>query len=387
MNVIPTYESDRPIDVATATEADGDAARRRKRTVTGIAALTVAVICLFLASILPSGFVIRQPGPVVNTLGVVQDTDGNEIPLIEMPEDIQTYETSGTLSLTTVQIVGSRESTPNWFQLAQAWLDPSKAVMDIDQVFPQDQTAEERQEQDAMQMTSSQESATAAALIQLGYDIPTEMQILEVTQDGASVGKLELGDVVNSIDGTAVADVLEMREVIARGEGADVTVNITRDGETQDVVITPTQGEADGETLWLIGVGAAPVYELPFDVQIMLENIGGPSAGMMFALGIIDTLTPGEMTGGEAIAGTGTITPDGTVGPIGGIQQKMQGALRAGSDFFLAPESNCNEVVGHVPDGLTVVKVSTLDEARDAVETIGDGDEVAIAALATCTAP
>ena len=384
-NVIPTYDSGQPNAVTMTDDATLAAARRRKRTITGITALTIAIICLFLASILPSGFVIRQPGPVVNTLGEVQDTDGNEIPLIEMPADVETFETSGALSLTTVQIVGNRESTPNWFQLAQAWFDPSKAVMNIDQVFPKEQTSEERQEQDALMMANSQHDATAAALIELGYDVPIELQIAQVLDDGASVGKLEVGDVVNSINGTPVADVLDMRDAIAAGNGADVTVNVVRDGEAQDVVITPVKGDADGETIWMIGVSAGPAYDFPFDVSIMLENIGGPSAGMIFALGIIDSLTPGEMTGGKSIAGTGTINYVGEVGPIGGIQQKMQGAVRAGSEYFLAPAANCNEVVGHVPDGLTVVKVAKLSEARDAVETIGEGDTDAIAKLLSCS--
>lgn len=384
-NVIPTYESGQPIAVTAAADEQLASARRRKRTLTGIVALTVAIICLFLASLLPSGFVIRQPGPVVNTLGEVQDADGNEVALIEMPADVETFETSGTLSLTTVQIVGNRESTPNWFQLAQAWFDPSKAVVTIDSVFPPNQTSEQRQEQDSLMMANSQHDATAAALIELGYDVPIELQIGDVQEDGASAGKLEAGDVVNGINGTPMASVLDMRAEIAKGNGADVTVNITRDGVTQDVVITPVKGDADGEVIWMIGVSAGPAYDFPFDVTIMLENIGGPSAGMIFALGIIDTLTPGEMTGGESIAGTGTINYAGEVGPIGGIQQKMRGALSAGAEYFLAPQSNCNEVVGHVPNGLTVVKVSTLDEARDAVETIGAGDEAEIASLPACS--
>jgi PDZ domain-containing protein len=106
---------------------------------------------------------------------------------------------------------------------------------------------------------------------------------------------------------------------------------------------------------------------------------------MMFALGIVDKLTPGEMTGGERIAGTGTVDSDGTVGPIGGIQQKLVGAEGAGADWFLAPAGNCDEVVGHVPDGLRVVRVETLAQARDAVEAIGSHDASAVDALPTCT--
>jgi len=125
-------------------------------------------------------------------------------------------------------------------------------------------------------------------------------------------------------------------------------------------------------------------FDYPVDVHIQIENIGGPSAGTMFALGIVDVLTEGEMTGGQIVAGTGTISLGGDVGPIGGIQQKLAGARESGADYFLAPASNCNEVVGHVPSGLQVVEVATLDQARDAVETIGSGAAGAIAALPTC---
>jgi PDZ domain-containing protein len=124
-------------------------------------------------------------------------------------------------------------------------------------------------------------------------------------------------------------------------------------------------------------------FTFPFNVTISLDKVGGPSAGMMFALGIIDTVTPGDLTGGKHIAGTGTITPDGTVGPIGGIGQKMQGARSGGATLFLAPAANCGEVVGHVPDGLQVVKVENLAEAREAVRVIGSGGDTS--GLPGCT--
>jgi PDZ domain-containing protein len=125
-------------------------------------------------------------------------------------------------------------------------------------------------------------------------------------------------------------------------------------------------------------------YEFPIDVEIQLNDVGGPSAGMMFALGIVDMLTPGAMTGGERVAGTGSIDSDGTVGPIGGIRQKLWGALDADADWFLAPESNCDEVVGNVPDGLEVFAVGTLDEARSVVDAIAEGGDTS--ALRTCDA-
>ena len=118
-------------------------------------------------------------------------------------------------------------------------------------------------------------------------------------------------------------------------------------------------------------------------VSMHVDDIGGPSAGMMYALGVIDKLTEADETGGKTIAGTGTIDAKGKVGAIGGIRLKMLGALRDGATWFLAPESNCNEVVGHVPQGLRVVKVSTLDEAYQALVAIGQGHTDG---LAGCTA-
>jgi PDZ domain-containing protein len=134
----------------------------------------------------------------------------------------------------------------------------------------------------------------------------------------------------------------------------------------------------------LLGVGVSVDYEFPFDVTLRLDKVGGPSAGMMFALGIIDKTTPGELNGGETVAGTGTITASGTVGAIGGIRQKLYGARDAGASVFLAPASNCDEVVGHVPSGLDVYAVATLDDAVTALETVADGGDTA--SLPTCTA-
>jgi PDZ domain-containing protein len=116
-------------------------------------------------------------------------------------------------------------------------------------------------------------------------------------------------------------------------------------------------------------------FKFPFQVEISLDKVGGPSAGMMFALGIVDSVTPGNLTGGRHIAGTGTITPEGAVGPIGGIGQKMLAARDSGATMFLAPAANCEDVVGHVPDGLLVVKVETLADATDAVKRLASGED------------
>jgi PDZ domain-containing protein len=360
------------------------APRRRmpRGTVLGIWALVVALAALLVMTFLPTSFVIQRPGPVYNTLGEARAADGTMVPLISV-DGARTYPTDGALDLLTVETVGNRERTPSWLELATAWFDPSRAVLPLDAVFPEGQTSEQRNEQSAFMMIDSQKEATAAALLDLGYEVDPYLRVYGIIDDSASVGILEAGDVIVEADGTAIDDVEQLREIIQQLAGAPVPLTIERDGVRKTVEVTPQKTvDADGEESWLIGVTLITDYDFPIDVTIQLNNVGGPSAGMMFALGIIDMLTPGELNGGQNVAGTGTLLADGTVGPIGGIRQKLYGARGAGADFFLAPESNCDEVTGHVPDGLRVFSVDDLDGALTALEAISsDGD---LDALPTC---
>jgi len=357
--------------------------RMPRRTAIGAVSLAIALVVLFALTLMPSAYVIQQPGPVYNTIGTAQNAEGEDVPLIEV-DGAETYETGGSLDLTTVQVVGNREWTPRWIQLAAAWLDPSKAVVPLDSVFPQGTTSEQRTEQNAMLMVDSQADATAAALRQLGYDIGSRIQVVSLTDESPARGALREGDVITTADGEDVTDVTRLRELIQASEGEPIEIGYLRDDEPGAAEITPTRAVIDGAEAWAIGVSLTTDYDdFPVDVHIQLDNVGGPSAGTMFALGIIDVLTPGEATGGEDIAGTGTIDGAGEVGPIGGIRQKLHGARAAGAEWFLAPRDNCDQVVGHEPDGLTVVSIATLDEAVDAVEAIADGDADG---LPSCTA-
>ncbi|KQZ84580.1 ATP-dependent serine peptidase containing a PDZ domain protein [Microbacterium sp. Root166] len=361
------------------------APRRRmsRGAVVGVWALAVALVVLLVITFLPTSYVIQRPGPVYNTLGSAASADGVEVPLISV-EGAETFPTEGALDLLTVQVVGNRERTPSWFELATAWFDPSRAVVPIDTVFPDGQSDEERNTQSAALMVDSQQEATAAALTELGEDVGARIAVHSIIEGSAAEGLLEDGDIVIAADGEPIDDVEELREIVADSDGEPVEMLIERDGEEQTVSVTPKETEVDGEKMLLLGVNLMAEYDFPFDVTIQLNNVGGPSAGMMFALGIIDTLTPGELNGGEQFAGTGTITGSGDVGPIGGIRQKLWGAKDAGAEWFLAPEANCDEVVGHVPDGLRVFSVETLDDALavlDAVREDGDLD-----ALPTCSA-
>lgn len=358
------------------------APRRLPRgVVAGIWCLVVALVLLLVMTFLPTAYVIQQPGPVYNTLGTATSADGEEVPLIEV-DGAETFPTAGALDLLTVQVVGNRERTPSWLELAAAWFQPSRAVLPIDAVFPPGQTTEERQERSAADMVDSQKEATAAALQELGYEVTPKLTVFSVLEDSAAEGVLEEGDVILSANGQSAPDASSLREIVNEGGGDPVDLVIERDGAQQTVSITPQETEVEGESVFLIGVTLLRDYEFPFDVTIQLNNVGGPSAGMMFALGIVDTLTPGELNGGRNVAGTGTITGEGVVGPIGGVRQKMWGAVDADASYFLAPASNCDEVVGHIPAGLHVFAVDDLDGALDVLEAIRDDGD--LDALPTC---
>lgn len=358
--------------------------RKRSRGLTvGIWSLTVAIFALLALTLLPTSFVIQRPGPVFNTLGSAPGANGEEIPLISV-SGADTFPTAGALDLLTVQVVGSRENPPSWLELALAWFDSSKAVVPIDEVFPPGQTSEQRNQESSVMMVDSQKEATAAALTELGYDVKPVVSVYSLTDDSAAAGILEPQDVIREANGQPITDTAELRTIINEGAGAPVELSIERAGTPLTVSVTPKESTSDGESVWLIGVSTLHDYSFPIDVTIQLDNVGGPSAGMMFALGIIDTLTEGELNGGEQVAGTGTIDASGTVGRIGGIRQKLYGARDAGANWFLAPAGNCDEVVGHIPSGLRVFSVATLDDALDALKAIREGGD--LDALPTCTA-
>jgi PDZ domain-containing protein len=353
--------------------------RTARRRTTGWTVLVVALVLGLVMSFLPTPYVIEQPGPVFDTLGS-QTVDGEDTPLISI-EGETTYPTEGTLDMLTVSVVGSPQQTPSWAEVVQAYFDSSKAVVPLEAVYPADVTTEERDEQNAALMVDSQQEAIAAALSSLGYEFESSVSVGRVPEGSPAEDELEAGDLVTSVNGEAVRSIDELRATVAEnGTGKPAVVEVIRDGTPIEASITPVLSN-DAPVL---GIGVQAGFEFPFDVKIQLDDVGGPSAGMMFALGIIDKLSEGELNGGESVAGTGTITAGGDVGPIGGIRQKLYGARDAGVDWFLAPASNCNEVTGHVPDGIRVFAVDTLDDALAALAAISSGD--GLDTLPTCDA-
>jgi PDZ domain-containing protein len=308
------------------------------------------------------------PGPTYNTLGEV---DGEPVLTVE---GRRSFPTEGRLDLTTVSV-----QTPlTLVQALEGWFDRDVAVVPRDLVFDPSQSDQEIDEENTVAMRESQNVAVRAAARHLGIRV-ADVSVAELAPASAARGRLEAGDVLVSVDGKAVRDASELRELItSRSPGEPVRIGYTRAGDAGTAVITTTEATGeDGEPVAVIGVvtGEEPV-EVPFEVEISLDEVGGPSAGLMFALGILDKLDEQSLTGGKYIAGTGEISTDGTVGQIGGIDHKLVAAQRKGADAFLVPEDNCAEAVAGAPDGLLLVQVGTLTEALTALAGVRDGDDV-----------
>jgi len=371
----------------TLFDGGGDLARERpartsRRRRIGWLVLGGGIVASVVLAMLPAPYVIEQPGPVFDTLGSASGSDGT--PLIEIPDE-KTYPTEGSLDLLTVSVLGSPTSLPSWAEVATAWFDPSRAVVPVEAVYPSGTTTDEVNEQNRIEMQNSQQNAIAAALTELGRPFSSTLTVAGLISGSPSAGLLQVGDEIVSLNGAPVDDVAELQDAIRRnGAGTPAEVGILRSGSPSTVPVTPVLSQSGGQTAPVLGILVGTEYDFPFTVTIQLNDVGGPSAGMMFALGIIDKLTPGALTGGERVAGTGTITAQGEVGAIGGIRQKMYGAQRAGARYFLAPEANCDEVASHVPSGLTVVAVKTLADSLTALGDIAAG--TGVDRLPACTA-
>jgi PDZ domain-containing protein len=338
------------------------------RLVTLLIAGVCALAGLVVAAVVSVPYVALTPGPTLNTL-----SKAGGKPLIQITGH-PTYPTTGNLNLVTVSYTGGPGTDFNIFSALRAWLTPNDAVVPASEIYSSGQTQQQVVQQDTQQMLGSQEDATAAALCFLNINYTTVDRISATVKGTPAYGVLQPGDVITGVDGQQVNchhDVVTM--IRNRKAGAPVTLTIDRNGATKTVTLVTKQ--VSGQPV--VGIQLAPpTYKFPFSVKINLSDIGGPSAGMMFALGIVDKLTPSSLTDGRFIAGTGEIAPTGAVEPIGGIQQKMAGARAAGATIFLTPAANCSNTAGAVPAGLRLVKVSSLAGAISDLRAIEQGKPV-----------
>jgi Lon-like protease len=347
---------------------------RRVVTLVLSAALVLAMVLVGAQMHVP--YAGLGPGPTYNTLGT--DTKGD--PLIQVTGRA-TYPTSGHLNLVTVSVSGGPHYPMDLGKALRYLFDKHVELVPESEIFPPGQTSQQVQQVDTEQMKESQSSAQVAALSELGIP-PTGVQIFSVQAKTPAYGKLSPGDQIVSIDGTKATDETTVVNLLhAHKVGDTVTVGVTRGGKPMSFQVG-TIASTDKPVHPVIGVTLQPSW--PFTVSIHVDSVGGPSAGMMFALGLIDKLTRGDLTGGKFIAGTGEIEDNGTVDPIGGITQKMYGVRQAGAQYFLAPAGNCNDVVtGGIPKGLQVIKVTALHDALADVKAIANGQA---STLPACTA-
>lgn len=325
---------------------------RRVRTLSIAGALFVVLFVLALT--MPVPYVILSPGPTYNTLGA--DDGGNTIIMIDGKKP---NSTSGHLNLTTVSI--SNESvTP--FQVIAAWLEHDEVVVPRTSVYPPGVSQQKTNQQNTQDFLDSQDSATAAALCELHY--PKGFGVLKVSADGPSHGILDPGDFIRTVDGHPAGSATALATVLSAAKpGRTAVVDVIRNRRPAALKVT-LGPPLSGRTGARLGVTVTSGCLAPFTVDLGLGNqIGGPSAGLMFALGIMDKVGTVDLTGGRFIAGTGTIDANGKVGPIGGIQLKMIAARDKGATVFLAPAGNCADVRKATPSGLRVVRVSTLHGA------------------------
>jgi Lon-like protease len=347
-----------------------------RRSLTLVIAGLATVVAIAVAVLVPVPYVILVPGPTLNTLG-----EYSGAPLITVSGH-RTYPTSGNLNMVTISYEGGPGVDLNVFQALRAWLDPSQAVVPESELFPPGQTAQQTQQQDTEEMASSQETAIAAAFTALHIPYQTQVVVMTTEPGLPASSVLKAGDQILAVDGTSVTGQSDLTTLItSHPAGSALRLTVLRSGQTLHLTVKSKLVDEDNANgvptpTPVIGVEVQEEYKFPFSVRISVGNIGGPSAGMMFALGIIDKITPMNLTGGKFIAGTGEITASGAVGAIGGIQQKMVGARDAGATIFLTPASNCSDTTGAVPAGLRLVKVSTLTQAINDLEAIKAGKPV-----------
>lgn len=354
-------------------------------------ASTLVLIALLCAGVLINvPYAEMSPGPTVNTLG-----DAGGEPVLQISGH-KTYKTTGNLNMTTVRVTGA-DYNMNIVEAVYGWLAHDDVVVPHDTLYPDGKTEQQSTQENAEEFSQSQESAKVAALTTLKIPVPSRTIVSTVLKKSPAEGRLHAGDVIKAVDGTAVREPDDVAKLVTKhkpGEQVVFTIVPVKAAEAakkagkeapaeQKVTVTTRESDDTGKPRAVVGISAGTDHTFPFPIDIKLADVGGPSAGLMFSLGIVDKLTPGSLTGGKFIAGTGTIDDKGAVGPIGGIEMKLVGARNAGARFFLTPTENCAAAAADTPSGLTLVKVKNISDAKTSLDKIRGGDT---AGLPSCSA-
>jgi PDZ domain-containing protein len=324
-----------------------------------IAVLSIGAVLLvifgLLGTIVPVPYVAQVPGPTFNTLG---DIDGS--PIITLTGRTRNA-ARGNLNLTTV---GVSRGGLSLVDAIRGWFDPEVSVVPEDSVYPPDQTVQKTQEQNRAAFLTSEQAAESAALSHLGY--PDKVVVQGLTANSPSKHELQKADAITAINDTPTPDAATLEKVLgAIPGGTAIRVGYLRLGKPGTATITTNAATTRKGSL--LGVMVADAAYAPFDVDINVADVGGPSAGLMLTLGVLDLVGKTDLTHGKVIAGTGTMDPSGKVGPIGGIQLKMVAARKLRAQLFLVPADNCAEAKAAPNPGYPLAKVATLDDALKAL--------------------
>ncbi|NNG37071.1 YlbL family protein [Nakamurella aerolata] len=350
------------------------------RTRVLVTGAVVALALVAVGALVPAPYVGLGPGVTYNTLSAVNGQEVITFQGKDIPASVdQTFPDQGHLNMTTISVTNDDMTL---FESLGWWFRGDTALVPREDVYPPGKTVQQVNELNKQMFTESRSAAELAALEYLKY--PEATYAGNVLNDAPSAGKLQPQDRITTINGSKVTDVRSLLATLSNTRpGQQISVGVVRDDKPVTVRITlgkrPNPEQADPAVRNTGFLGIEPVQRpyAPFTVNISLDRIGGPSAGLMFTLGVIDKLTPGDLTSGHFIAGTGEIDPqpDGSakVGPIGGILMKMIAARRAGATVFLVPAANCQEALTRVPEGLELVRVGTLTDAMTAMDQLGKG--------------
>ncbi|OLR90232.1 YlbL family protein [Actinokineospora bangkokensis] len=347
---------------ATPPTQDRGLTRRGWTVAVGVV-LTAAFLLVGL--FVPVPYVSLGPGPTYDTLG---QAGGKQIVSVQGEE---TYPTSGQLRMVTVSV--NDEIT--LFGALGLWVSGRYALAPREEYFRPGETEEQIDQQNTKLFQDSQSNAQVAALKYLKY--PVKVIAAQITAGAPADKVLAPGDELVQVNGKPISAAADVRAALSGTKpGQPVPVAYRHDGVEKTATITlgnATDFGAEARTEGFLGLGAGERPDVDFTTSISLQNVGGPSAGLMFSLAIVDRLTPGDLASGHVIAGTGEIDEEGTVGPIGGIPFKMVGAREAGVTTFLVPAANCDEAKANVPEGLQLIKVNTLSDAVEQLDNLKAG--------------
>ncbi|RFD26738.1 PDZ domain-containing protein [Mycobacterium uberis] len=335
-----------------------------RRIFTLLVALVPILVFGVLLAVVTVPFVSLGPGPTFDTLGEV---DGKQVVAIE---GTRTYPTSGHLNMTTV----SQRDNLTLGEALTLWLSGQEQLVPRDLIYPPGKSREDVDKANSADFKQSEDSAAYAALGYLKY--PPAVTVATVSDPGPSAGKLESGDALDAVNGSPVANVEQFTGLLKKTKpGEVVTIDFRRKNEPPGVAQI-TLGASKDRNYGFMGIAVLDAPWAPFVVDFNLANVGGPSAGLMFSLAVVDKLTTGDLVGSTFVAGTGTISIDGKVGPIGGVAHKMVAARAAGATVFLVPAKNCYEAISDNRTGLRLVKVESLTQAVDALHAMTSGGQL-----------